>query len=149
MIGFVVNVENRVNRIQAATDKAAFRNFRHAAASIRKTAQRSIRPAPKEQRTRARRSKGVIIRRAKHRASRPGSPVHTQRGQVRGAINYHADETGAIIGPRYSVVADSMVAHEFGGSFRGATYPERPTMGPALEEGVGRFADDWEGSIGE
>lgn len=129
MISFSVKVEHRFERIASATEKAAFRNFGHAAASIRKTASRSI-------------------RRGKN-ASRPGQPPRTRDGQLRRSLRFSVSEEDAIIGPRYSFVGEAGAAHEFGGSFRGQQYPARPFMLPALQENLGRFASEWRGSIGE
>lgn len=138
---------------------AKFRNFGHAAAKIRKTAQQSVRPAPKGERASARSkmgrdakgkyTSGIRVRRATHASSPPGQPVRTQRGQVRRAIVFDADASGAIIGPRASVVGQVMKAHEFGGLYKGAEYPARPVMGPALDENLAAFADEWRHSIGE
>lgn len=128
--------------------KAKFRNFAHAAAAIRRDARQSLKRAPKEQRRRARRRGGKIVRRAGQSGSQPGSPPHT-RGRLKAAIVFDATERGAVIGPRASVVGESASAHEFGGSFKGQEFPERPFMGPALNRNLSRFADSWAGSIGE
>jgi hypothetical protein len=101
--------------------KAAFRIFRDAQASI----ERSSTP------------------------SAPGSPPHTKRGQLKRAIRYDATKDGAIIGPKASMVGTSGEAHEFGGSYRGESYPERSFMGPALSRELDKFAGEFSGSIGE
>ena len=54
----------------------------------------------------------------------------------------------AVIGPRASVVGDVGKGHEFGGEFRGEDYPERPFMGPALEETEDTFGNSFAGSLG-
>ena len=128
---------------------AKFRNFQHAAASIRKNARSSIKSAPPETRTRARRRRGQIVARARSGASRPGTPPYTRRGALRRAILWDVNEQSAIIGPRQTVVGLSAAAHEFGETYKGTDYPERPFMQPALEQALPRFADSWAGSIGE
>jgi len=132
-----------------AVKDAKFRNFGHGAASIRKTARASIQRGPKEERTGVRSRKGTRTRRATHKPAPAGQPVRTQRGAVKRAIQYAADEQGALIGPVGSIMGESMEPHEKGGSYMGATYPQRAVMGPALEENAGRFATDWADSIGE
>lgn len=119
----------RTAAVLNATDEAAFRNFGHAAARIRKDAAASIQTSDDP--------------------SQPGKPPHTQRGQLRRALRFAADKQGAVIGPRASFVGTSGEAHELGGSYRGEQYPERPYMQPALEQNLDRFAQDWAGSIGE
>jgi hypothetical protein len=132
MIGLSVQIEDTTKRVDNAAQKAAFRNFRHAAASISRDSKQSLEKAPQGE------------------ASAPGEPPHTHRGTYfRRAVRYEADDQGAIIGPMASVVGESFAAHEFGEVFHGADYPERPTMGPALERAIPRFAGDWQGSIGE
>ncbi len=123
--------EDRSGNVVKAAKKAAFRNFGHAAASIRKTASRKIK-----------KRKG---------AAKPGSPPHThKRIFLRRALRFAVfrDGTGAVIGPRHSLVGRSARAHEFGGDYEGAVYPARPFMGPSLEENLNRFANEWKGSIG-
>jgi hypothetical protein len=125
-----VNVTNNMPAVQKAVDKAAFRNFRHAAASISKDAKASLATA--------------------EGPSAAGSPPHTHKGAfLRRAIRYAADGDGALIGPMASVVGQAGAAHEFGEDFRGTDYDERPFMGPALERAIPRFAGDWAGSVGE
>lgn len=118
--------------IQQAVEKATFRNLGHAAAKIRKTARGSIK--------------------SKAGPSRQGTPPHTRpkRRQLPNAIVYAYDRTNqrAVVGPRKSVAGESGHAHEFGGSYRGAEYPERSFMGPALEENLSSFAGSWAGSVG-
>jgi hypothetical protein len=117
------------NRVTDAVDRAAFKNFGHAAARIRKDAIESIVVSPV--------------------ASTPGTPPHTRRKQLTNAIVFDANKDGAVIGPRFSRVGDAGAAHEFGGEFRGQLYPERQFMLPALESNLDRFADEWRGSVGE
>lgn len=130
-LGVKVDIEDKMHRVKKASDDAIYRNLGHAAASIRKEAVASIK-----------RSK---------RPSEPESPVHTKRGQAKRAVRYAVDgaQQEAVIGFEESKVGTAMEAHEFGKVFRGAKFPARPTMGPALEKGTPRFADAWVGSIGE
>lgn len=126
-------LEDLTPALEEAADKAAFRNFGHAAASIRKDAASTI------ERSRE--------------PSEPGQPPHTRRGQLPRAIRYAVDElggdVGAVVGPRASLVGESGAAHEIGGEYKGTEFPERPFMGPALERALPRFAEQWRGSIGE
>lgn len=129
MFGLTIDIEDRTKKLEEAAEKAAYENFGHAAASIRKAAQKSIVRSKKP--------------------SDEGQPPHTRKGQLRRAIVYHRDKYGALIGPRHSIVGESGAAHEFGGQYRGGKFPERPYMGPALEKSLARIASDWTHSIGE
>lgn len=136
-------------KLVPAVNKAKFKNFGHAAARIRKDAVDSIKAAPPEARKRAKRRGGRPVRRATHEPSPPGSPPYTGRRRfLKRAIRYAVDERGAIIGPSYGLVGESGQAHEFGGTYKEAEYPERPFMGPALEKNLDRMLGDWEASIG-
>jgi hypothetical protein len=121
-------------------DRAAYKSFSHAAASIRKRMMESIQPA--------------------EGPSEPGTPPHThvaftkkgkvrRGGQLRRAIAFYADKGGAVIGPRESIVGESAEAHEKGGDYKGQDYPKRPFALPALQKNLDRFAGEWAGSIGE
>lgn len=112
-------------------DFTAFKNAAHAAARIRKDAQESLIKA--------------------EGASKPGTPPHTHKRQfLKNAITFDVSESGeAVVGPRFSRVGESGEAHEFGGEYKGAEYPERKFMLPAMERNVARFAGEWAGSIGE
>ena len=116
-------------KVEKAVAEAAFKNFSHAAARIRKDAIASITKSSEP--------------------SQPGSPPHTRKRQLNRAILFSADKQSAVIGPRHSVVGDAAQAHEFGGSFRGTDYPERPFMGPALDKNAARFGSDWAASVGD
>lgn len=131
MLGFKFFSSERFEAIQQAADRAVYQNIRHAAFSIRKYIQNSIK-------------KSSV-------ASEPGDPVSTRgkRGNVKNSIFIAADDNTALIGPRYSFVGDAMEAHEFGGRRFGNTYAARPTSGPALEANTDRFAGSFRGSIGE
>ncbi len=139
MLGFILKFFDTSHLVAQAAERAAFRNFGHAAARIRKTAIESIEPG--------------------EGPSPAGTPPHThtqkvtksgktRKGVLPKAIAFKADKQGAIIGPRESVAGIAGEAHEFGGDFKGDDYPERPFMGPSLESNLARFASDWTGSIG-
>ncbi len=128
-------------RVTDAADRATFRNLGHAAATIRKTAQASIEQA--------------------EGPSPVGSPPHThtggvtkkgrpRKGELQRAITYDVDQAAqdAVIGPRESVVGLSAYAHELGAEHMGQDFPERPFMGPALEDNADRVAPEWAGSVG-
>lgn len=132
MFGFNTNVEASVKPVEDAAEKATFNNLRHAGFSISKRAKQSI-------------EKGS-------EPSEPGKPPRTRgrgRANIRAAIftNYDRNTDSTIIGPRASYVGDSMRAHEFGETYRGVDYDERPVMEPALQASIGRFAADWQGTI--
>ena len=148
-VKFDANLIQKVGPDSRAVKSAKYRNFGHAAASIRKTARASIENAPSGSRRGVRRRKGKIVARARAGASRPGQPPHTRRGALRNAILYDVNERSAIIGPRLSRIGQSGAVHEFGEIYKGTDYPERPYMGPALQASLGRFLDSWRGSIGE
>ena len=129
MFRLTVKTEDNTRAVENAANKAKFRNFRHGAASVSKSAKASIE-----------KSEGP---------SEPGSPPHTHRRIFfRRAIRYAVSPEGAVIGPRESIIGTSGQPHEFGGNYKGSTYPARPFMRPALEEAAPRFAGSWKGSIG-
>lgn len=148
MIGLRASINEHLQRkLKEASEKAAYRNFGHAAASIRKDVQQTIERAPRQPRSgggrkRKRRAAATI-------ASPPGRPPRTRRGALRRAIRFDVSKTSTVVGPVHSIVGESGAAHEFGGQYKGAEYPERSFMGPALERNISRFADSWRGSIGE
>ncbi len=128
MFGVTIKIKNEVEKVRLAGRDAARGSFSRAAFLIRQTAVQSVE-----------RAEGP---------STPGSPVHTHRGNwFRRAIRYSADKEGAVIGPMFSVVGTVGQAHEFGGDYKGNDYPQRPTMGPALEQNLDAFASNWNGSI--
>lgn len=126
-----VTIIERLHAIQAAAHKAAADKLAHAAAGIRKDAR-------------------ALITRSKF-ASSVGTPPHTRRGQLRNAIIYQVDKPNltAIIGPRVEVAGTAGAAHEFGGSYKGQQYPQRPFMAPAMTGRLAQFAGSFAGSIGE
>jgi phage gpG-like protein len=130
MIDVKVKVEINLKPVEKAVQKAKFENFRHAAQSISKDAKASLEKADGP--------------------SAPGTPPHThKRVFLRRAIAYRYDKDSAVIGPRASIVAQAGAAHEFGGEYKGETYPQRPFMQPALERAIPRFAGSWSGSVGQ
>ena len=147
MLGFNFKFIDETKAVKSAVDRAAIRSMKVAAFAIRRDSIESIQPAPR----------GV--------PSAAGSPVHTRTrgivksgkrkgqkrlGQVQRAIVYDVDSSAmtAVIGPRASVVGQSMEAHEKGGSYKGTTYAARPTMGPALTKNQTLFGNSFAGSIG-
>ena len=130
MFGLRITTEDNTKAVKAASDKAAFRNFGHAAATISKDAKASIENSPEP--------------------SAPGTPPHTRRRRhLPRAIRYAADKTGAVVGPMASVVGTAGQAHELGGTYKGEQFDERAFMYPALQRGAPRFAGEWTGSIGQ
>jgi hypothetical protein len=131
MFGFKFLSSERFEAVQQAADRAVYKNIRNAAFSIRKYIRESIKKSPQ--------------------ASEPGEPVSTRgkRGNVKNSIFVAADDTTALIGPRFSFVGDAMEAHEFGKTRKGDKYEARPTSGPGLEANTDRFAGMFRGSIGE
>lgn len=128
MIGLKVKIVDETKNVEKAVEKASFTNLGHAAASIRKKAIASIEKSDK--------------------SSAAGSPPHTRQGELRKSIAYDVeDQFAAVIGPRASVVGESGAAHEFGGRYKGGDFPERPFMGPALEDSLDRFHESWRGSV--
>lgn len=77
-----------------------------------------------------------------------GGPPRTT-GALRNAIKFQVSrqKDDVIIGPDGGDVADVGKAHEFGGLYRGANYPKRPFMAPALEIVKGRLPKIWANSI--
>lgn len=129
MFELKVKTEDTTKNVADASQKAAFKNFGHAAASIAKDVKSTLEKADGP--------------------SQPGSPPHTHKGTyLRRAVRFAADAEGAVIGPMASVVGEAGAAHEFGEVFHETDYPERPYMGPGLERGAPRFAQEWAGSIG-
>jgi phage gpG-like protein len=125
----VTRIIDHTRRLQESADRAARRVFAKAAYRIFRDSQASIERSTT--------------------ASSPGQPPHTRRGQLKRAIRYSADKDGAVIGPLASMVGTSGEAHEFGGDHRGASFPERPFMGPALGRELDKFAGEFTGSISQ
>lgn len=130
MIGVSVQTTVKPQVVEKAAERAAFKNFGHAAARISKDAKATLLKA--------------------EGPSEPGTPPHTHRGAfLRRAVRFAADKKGAVIGPRESIVGEAGSAHEHGGDYKGQDFPQRPFMFPALEKNMDRFAQEWAGSIGE
>lgn len=125
----VEKIIDHTQKVRQAAERAAKRAFARTAFKIGGTAIKSIQPSPEP--------------------SPPGSPPHTRKRRLSRAIRYYADVHGAVIGPRASVAGDVGIAHEFGGSFRGQEFPERPFMKPALEANLDQFAGEFSGSISQ
>lgn len=132
MIGAKSDLKASPRRLFKAVDKAAYTSFRHSAFSIRKDASKSIRQ-----------------RKDKGKASPEGQPPfqHTP-GFLKRALWVHADKQGAIVGFRESIIGQVAATHEHGLTEDGRDYPERPTMGPALDRNIDRLNKDWRASIG-
>lgn len=130
MFGFGAKVIDETKAVAKAAKEATFRNLGHAAASLRKIAVASI-----------------LTRKDRRKASPPGLPPHTRRGQLRRAIRYDVADDVAVIGPMASVAGTAGAAHEFGGLYKGDDFDRRPFMGPALDASLDRFAKGWEGSV--
>ena len=143
-----VKIEDNTKAVKKAASTSVITNLRHAAGSIRKDAIASIKIAVG--------------------ASKPGTPPHSHRGLakrkkagkgrrvnrnalLKRSIAYEVNSTmtSAVIGPIASDIGDIGWLHEFGGSFKGGDYPERPYMEPALRRVQPRFADSFKGSIGQ
>lgn len=70
----------------------------------------------------------VINNRRVQIPSEPGTPPHSQTGQLRASIKRERKGKGFIVGP--TVIYGRI--HEFGGFVNRAFYPARPFMRPAL-----------------
>ncbi len=116
-------------KVLAKTNRGNITSLGHAGAALRLTARRSIRTRKK--------------------ASPPGMPPHSRRGQLRRAVAYAVDKQRqvVVIGPEQDVVGKSGSAHEFGGHYRRERYPKRPFMGPALEKLQDRLPNFWANSV--
>lgn len=133
MFGLSFTEEVRPRDGQGKYLKGPYKSLGHGAASIRKTAIESIRQDPLGE------------------PSDPGQPIHTRRGFARRAILFAVDRMHdeAVIGFADSKIGDAMSGHELGERYKGADFPERPTMAPAMRESAFRFAQAFEGSLGE
>jgi hypothetical protein len=117
MLGAILkSFEDKTAAVLKAAHDGSVRALQKAAFAIFKTAQSEIEQDPKP--------------------APPGKPPHTRRGQLKRAMRYSVEraEEYAAIGPRESLVGASAAAQEFGGQYKGEEYPQRPFMGPALEE---------------
>ena len=129
MIEVKTRIVDETAKVVKAAEKADFKNFSHAAASLRKTVIDSIEKADGP--------------------SAPGTPPHTHKRKfLSRSIAFDATKEGAVIGPRASIVGIVGTAHEFGGRYKGGSFARRPFMQPALMKSLSRFAGEWKGSIG-
>lgn len=132
MLELDVRFESQVQAVETAVDFAARRVLKRIGYLVAQDAKKSIKTS--------------------QTPSRPGTPPTTRgngRKSLRSSIFYDANDEDVIIGPRFSFVGDSGQVHEFGGSRFGEQFDERPFMGPALGRNTSRFADEWQGSIGQ
>ena len=123
-------------------------SMRKAEEKLRNNTVYSLKGAAYEVTTRA---KALIVRRVNRKgvgaskwgASKPGQPPLTKgipKKSLKAAIWYAVDKAkeDAVIGPRFSFVADVAQVHEFGGTRRGKRgtmrYPKRPFMSVALAQ---------------
>lgn len=86
----------------------------------------------------------------KELAARKGKAPFTRRGLLPRSIVYAYDKIRleAVIGPAFSRIGESASAHEHGGRYKGADYPQRPFMGPTLIENLDVIPQKFRGSIG-
>ena len=133
MFRATTQIEDKSRNVKRAVDKGAFTNLGHAAASIRKSAAKSIKQ-----------------RKDKDKSSPVGTAPFTHGGFIRRALRFDVNKQKqeALIGFRFSVIGLVGRTHEFGEVEDGRDYPERPTLAPALEASIGRIAGQWQGSIG-
>jgi phage gpG-like protein len=152
MFGLIATTTDLTDRVAKAAERAAFKNFAHGAATVRKEVIDEIKITKEIVGYITRTGKDGKRRRVKiFRPSPVGTPVHSHRnkGFVRRGIKFDATKIDAVIGFAGSVYGDVMRVHEFGGQREGVTFEARPTMFPALEKSAPRFAESWRGSIGE
>jgi phage gpG-like protein len=150
VIGSSVKFTDETAKVVQAAKDAGELSMGRAAGRIRKDSIASIKRAPKAK-AQGRNTKGQFTKARAATASPPGSAPYTKRGQLKRAIVYDVNKAdqSAVIGPRASVVGLSAEAHEFGGTYKGSEYPERPFMGPALDKNIGAFAQGFSGTIGQ
>jgi hypothetical protein len=155
VIGLQTRVETYAKRVNDAKGKAAYKNVRHALASIRAYAKASMKMAtgPKDY-------------------SAPGTPPNIHRGNLWRSIRYGVTDGKAgegVVGPSFDIVGIRGYVLEFagtrilsaargpGGRFKkgqqkrakapsGAKW-SRPFMSPALERAKARMASDWRAAI--
>lgn len=129
MIDFKVETSSNMQAVVKKAKQGSFKSLGHAGAVIRLAVRRSIRRRKK--------------------ASTPGTPPNTQTGQLRESIRYAVDGPSGtvVIGPSRADIDEIGRVHEFGGPFRGRSYPERPFMGPALQQNLQRIPREWRGIV--
>lgn len=154
IVKITVDYKDTTRNVSRAIDKGMFKSFRHAAASIRKTAIDSVQ-VTKETigwiTTRRLSKKGKRIRARIYRPSPVGTPVHSHRnkGFVRRGIRFgvHKKDGGAVIGFSHATYGDVMKVHEHGGVRKGQKFDKRPTMAIALQKSENRITTSFRGSI--
>lgn len=135
----LVNYVNQTERVAKAARKAKYRLVDKAAFAVRSTASESVK--------------------SQEGPSAPGTPPHThtqkitkkgkvRKGRLPKAIQYFSRKGEAVIGPAKSVIGEAGATHEFGEDRFGQDYPERPFMGPALDQNLTTFGNSFAGSIG-
>lgn len=140
-----VKIEEKTKAVEQAVEKASYRNFAHAAASIRKTAKDSIKPSNKVQ---GRNKHGQFTTKKSYKSSPPGTPPYTRgRQKLKRGILYKADQFGAIIGPSRRIAGEAGFPHEFGARYKKQQFKPRPFMSPALRANLSRFAGSWRNSV--
>ncbi len=130
MIDFKTETHFTPEAVQIAAEKGNFNSLGHAAASISKDAKQSVKRA------------------AQDKPSRPGTPPHTHRRVFyRRAIRFDVDKQKqeAVIGFMHSIIGTTGATHEFGLTIDGTNFPERPTIGPALDRQAARLGNNWRG----
>ena len=132
MVETKVTVKDETARLKAKAKAANIRSLGKVAAYVRTTARRLIRRQGK-----------------KGKPSSPGQPPKTKAGKMKDAILFSVNEfkDEAIVGVAKSRFGEAGKAHEHGGKFRGADYPKRPTMGPALEKSTDILPSFWQSSL--
>ncbi len=129
MVGAKIRTRFKGGKVLKAARRGSIESLGHAGAAIRLVARRSIRRSAEP--------------------SEPGKPPHTRKGQIKKAIVYAVEKQreDVVVGPDYSVVGPSGMAHEHGGRFRGQRFRKRPFMGPALEKVRPRLPKKWARSV--
>lgn len=133
--------------IEARITESTARQMREVEERLRRNSIYSLKGAAYEVTQRA---KALIVRRHRKKrgsaawtGSKPGQPPLTKgipKKSLKAAIWYAVDKAkeDAVIGPRFSFVADVARVHEFGGTRRGKRgtmrYPKRPFMSVALAQ---------------
>jgi hypothetical protein len=130
MIKLKVTTTNDFPAVKKQAQGGILRSIQHAAASLRLIVRRSIRRRKKP--------------------SSPGTPPSSPTGRLRESIRYELVDGSkylAHVGPARSVIGPAGQPHEFGGSFRDESYPDRPYMRPGLEAILPRMPEEFRGLI--
>lgn len=152
-IGVDVQIKGEPENVEKAVEKAAYKNFKHAAASVRKSIIAGIQISKDTIgwiTTNKKTKRGKRIRKRIYKPSPVGHPVYSHRNKsfVSRGVRFDADADDAVIGFAKSKYGDVMEVHEKGGQRFGQQFDQRPTVQPGLEANLERFAGDWRGSIG-